>query len=62
MENLSGLYSEPFVAVLNFGKRQRIIYFQNIYRILVLTVWCPTQQDTKSAEGQGESSQFPEVT
>lgn len=58
----SGLYSEPLLAVQNFWKRQRPTYLQNTYCILVLTVWSPTQQDTKSAEGQGESSQFAEVT
>lgn len=43
----SGLHSEPFLAVQNFWKRQRIIYLQNTYTMLVLTVWSPTRQDTK---------------
>lgn len=65
MENLKSFHvqwfiSRTFLAVQNFWKRQ--IYLQNTYLILVLTVWSPTQQDTKSTEGQGESSQFAEVT
>lgn len=43
----NGLYTEPFLAVQNFWKGQWIIYLQNTYHILVLTVWRPTRQDTK---------------